>query len=210
MIHVLDASLAAQPLPSVLPTVERGEGSAPACDITALLQRWRDDPLAADRLVRAVSPRLRRIAARQLSSLRHESLAVSDLAQEALLPILAQRDVRFGSSRHFFVIAAHLMRRVLIDRLRKRATVKHGDMERVDADILAIQRPERHPHLLALEDALIDLARIDPEAVRIVELRYYYGLSIEDTAAALGIGRSTVVRGWRWARAWLEHRLGAR
>lgn len=190
--------------PPVEPSVQPG-------DITTLLQRWRDDPLSAQRLLRAVTPRLRRIAARQLSALPHESLPVSDLTQEALLPLLAQRSVRFGNSGHFFATAGYLMRRLLIDRIRKRATPRHGGgLRRAAVDMLAIRRPEAHPDLLALEEALVALERVDPEAARIVELRYFCGLSIDDTAAALGLGRSTVVRSWRWARTWLQDRLGVR
>lgn len=142
---------------------------------------------------------MRGIAGRQLAAETGDaSLQVSDLAHETLLRLLAQRRARFRDRRHLFAVAARMVRRILVDRARQRRTRKHGgDLQRVGFDSLAARTPEVHPDLLALDAALEELASIDAQSLRIVELRYFAGLSIEETAAVLGIGRSSVIRCWR-------------
>jgi RNA polymerase sigma factor (TIGR02999 family) len=204
----------ASPAAAAPPVAAAPESPSPG-EISLLLRDWNGGPAggaaAADRLLHLVYPQLRGIAARQLGGGdASPTLAASDLAHEALLRLLGQRRARFRNRRQFFAVAARLVRRVLVDRARERAANKRfGGQTRVGLDAVASRAPQIHPDLLALDRALVELAAIAPQAVRVVELRYFAGLSIEQTASALGVGRSTVVRNWRWARAWLERRLRA-
>ena len=180
-------------------------------EITALLREWQGRPLACDRLIDLIYPQLRRIASRQLASEPdHPSQHPSDVAQEALLRFLGQRRARFQNRDQFFAVAARVVRRLLVDRARYRLAIKRGgDWERVEEDRLTGLPSDIHPDVVALDEALLDLERIDRKAAQLVEMRYFVGLSLEETAVALGVGRSSVVRTWRWARVWLQGRLAA-
>ena len=182
--------------------------------ITALLAEWRGgDKSAEDRLMGALYPMLRAIAHRLLRPSGHRlSLRTTDLAHESFLRLAGQR-ADWASRTHFLGIAARVTRRVLIDLIREREAEKRGaDVEMIsldlefdgDADIAA---DESRIDWLALEQSLQQLETRDPIAARVVEFRYFGGLSNEEVAEALDIGVATVVRHWKFARAWLHRRL---
>ena len=183
-------------------------------DVTQLLRAWSNgDRSAEEPLMRAVLDELRRQAER---AMRRESpshtLQPTALVNEAYLRLIDQRHVQWRNRAHFFGVAAKLMRRILVDHARARLTEKRGgdverisigDVEPADAGSNAAQDVD----VLALHDALERLAKLDPAQERLVELRYFAGLTIEGTAEALGISRSTVVREWEFARTWLRREL---
>jgi RNA polymerase sigma factor (TIGR02999 family) len=182
--------------------------------ITALLAEWRGgDKSAEDRLMAALYPLLHGIAHRLLRPSGHRlSLRTTDLAHESFLKLAGQR-ADWASRTHFLGIAARVTRRVLIDLIREREAEKRGaDIEMVsldleidaDADIAAA---ESRIDWLALEQSLQQLESRDPIAARVVELRYFGGLNNDEVAESLDIGVATVVRHWKFARAWLHRRL---
>jgi RNA polymerase sigma-70 factor (ECF subfamily) len=179
-------------------------------DVTALLGAWsRGDRRALDQLLPLVYAELRRIAARQL---RHEraghTLQPTALVHEAYLRLIEQRDVDWEDRAHFFGAAAQVMRRVLVDHARRHTARKRGDgaptvpIEEVADDLRAKPIP-----VLALDQALGRLETVDPDLARIVELRAFGGLTIEEAAHVLKISPSTAKREWRTAKAWLAREL---
>jgi RNA polymerase sigma factor (TIGR02999 family) len=179
-------------------------------DLTRLLSGWRaGDRAAFDALLGTTYEELRRLAR---SHLRREGAAntlnATGLVHEAWLKLARQRHPRFENRDHFFGAASHTMRRVLVEHARARlAHKRHG--ERVPltgvADVLGTT-PSLHD-LLSVDAALDGLGTIDPRLVRVVECRYFAGLTIPETAAALGISHTTVSNDWRFARAWLHHTI---
>ena len=162
-----------------------------------------------ERLVAAVYPELRAIAA---SYLRRErpghTLQPTALVNEAYMRLVDQRRVTWQNRAHFFSVAASLMRRILVDHARaKRAEKRAGSYTRVTFDDARVPAAERDVDLVALDDALSDLAAKDPELARLVELRYFAGLTTKETAEVLGVSTSTVEREWVAARAWLYRAL---
>ncbi len=153
---------------------------------------------------------LRRMAARYLHGERQgHSLATTDLVHEAYLRLVDQRTVDWRERGHFFAIAARTMRRVLLDHARRHLAAKRDGGQKlplISSLDLVIDKP---PELVALDEALNDLAELDPDKAKLVELRFFGGLTIEETAAALGSSTATVTRQWRTARAWLYHQLHA-
>jgi RNA polymerase sigma factor (TIGR02999 family) len=189
-------------------------------DVTALLQRWSDgDRNALDRLLPMIHTELRRIAARQLGSERAEhTLAPTALVNELYLRLVDQRRATWDNRAHFFGVSAQLMRRILVDYARARETDKRGgSVTRVSLDDLADDGPAQHTvegrgdaaaaDVLAIDQALERLALIDPDQARIVELRFFAGLTVEETAHVLQRSPRTVKREWRLARAWLYREL---
>jgi RNA polymerase sigma factor (TIGR02999 family) len=163
------------------------------------------DPSAAEQLLPLVYDELRRLAARKLSQEKAgHTLQPTALVHEAYLRLLGGHDTRsFQGRAHFFAAAASAMRRILIDRARRKQTQKRGGgMRRQDLD--AVAAPEDDDELLALDEALERLAAKDPEKARLVELRYFAGLTGEQAAEVLGISPSTADRHWAYARAWLQ------
>jgi RNA polymerase sigma factor (TIGR02999 family) len=176
--------------------------------LTRLLEAWRSgDSAAADKLVPLVYAELRRIAASKLRSEREgHTLQPTALVHEAWLRLMKQHDSGWQNREQFFAIAAQAMRRILVDHARKRHAAKRGDGEApVDVDevaqILTVTLPDER--LLALDDALKGLATLDARQARIVELRFFGGLSVEETASVLAISPTTVKREWATGRAWL-------
>ena len=180
-----------------------------ADNLTGLLVEWREgDQAALDRLMPLVYDQLRRIAHRYVQRERNgHTLQTSALVNEAYLR-LADQKVLWQNRAHFFAVTARVMRHILIDHARRRQYAKHGgDARQVSMDEAAAMSLERAAELIALEEALDELAQLDPRKSRVVELRYFGGLSLEETAEALTISLMTVRRDWRAAKAWLYRRL---
>jgi RNA polymerase sigma-70 factor, ECF subfamily len=178
-----------------------------ADNLTGLLVEWREgDQAALDRLMPLVYDQLRRIAYVQRERNGH-TLQTSALVNEAYLR-LADQKVLWQNRAHFFAVAARVMRHILIDHARRRRYAKHGgDAQQVPIDDAAVMSLDRAAELIALEEALDELAQLDQRKSRVVELRYFGGLSLEETAEALNISLMTVRRDWRAAKAWLYRRL---
>jgi RNA polymerase sigma factor (TIGR02999 family) len=185
-------------------------GQARPEDVTGLLSRWRaGDDRALEQLVSVVYGELRHMAGRYLRHERNgQTLQTHDLIHEAFLRLLGQRDVDWQNRAHFFGIAAQMMRRILTDHARRRASVRHGGgMRLVLADVVAAPPGG---DILAVDEALIELKELDEELARIVELRFFGGLQHDEIAAVLGLSTATVGRRFRIAKAWLYRRLSSR
>jgi RNA polymerase sigma factor (TIGR02999 family) len=179
-------------------------------DLTALLRdASRGDRMALDRLMPVVYAELRKLAGSYLREERpNHTLQPTALVHEAYLRLTSQREVAWQNRAHFFGIAAQMMRRVLIDHAREHQAAKRaGGAVRValDADIGAVGPIDYE--VLMLNQALDDLAALDPRQAQIVELRYFGGLSEHEVAAVMGLSRATVAREWQTARAWLFRRM---
>jgi len=180
-------------------------------DVTALLLRWsRGDADALDRLLPLVYDECRRIAAAQLHRERPEhTLSPTALVHELYLRLVDQRRATWKNRAHFFGVAAQLMRRVLVDHARRRHAAKRGGSRVLVTLDAALDTPDdsRAADLLALDEALARLAARDADQERIVELRFFAGLSVEETAHVLGRSARTVKREWQLAKAWLFREL---
>jgi RNA polymerase sigma factor (TIGR02999 family) len=179
-------------------------------DVTRLLEEWNaGDASKFELVVEAVQRELREIAAAHLLRERRDhTLQPTALVNEAYLKLVDQRSRSFDSRRHFLAIASTAMRRVLLEHARARATEKRGGGVRRVTFFEAGSAWEEEPEsLLALDEALLAFAAIDPENARIVELRFFVGLDVAEVAAHLGVSTRTVERGWRAAQAWLRDRL---
>jgi RNA polymerase sigma-70 factor (ECF subfamily) len=179
--------------------------------VTVLLQSWRDgDRSALDRLVPLVYANLRRMAA---AYLRRESdgqtLQPTALVHEAYIRLIGDNDPDFHNRAHFLGIAARVMRQVLVDRARSRNASKRSAGARVPLEDQAGFVGQRAPLVVALDDALLDLERQDPEKARLLELKYFAGMTAEDSAELLGISVHKVNRQMRLAQAWLRRELDA-
>ncbi|HKY42635.1 MAG TPA: sigma-70 family RNA polymerase sigma factor [Pyrinomonadaceae bacterium] len=179
--------------------------------ITQLLIDWGEgDQAALERLMPLVYSELRRLAGNYLRRERAEhTLQPTALVNEAYLKLVDQRNAQWQNRAHFFGIAAQLMRRILVDHARQRQAVKRGGVEQQRLSITSAEAVAKQPEidLLALNEALDELAQMDPKHSRIVELKFFGGLSIEETAEVLGISHATVERDWKLARAWLRRQL---
>ena len=179
-------------------------------DITGLLLDWGSgNREALDKLTPLVYNELRALAARQLRGERPDhTLQSTALVHEAYLKLVDQQRVQWHDRDHFFAVAAQVIRHILVSHARARNASKRGGgktMVAFDESLGVTTRPEMD--LIALEDALAGLSQIDPQQGRIVELRFFGGLSIEGTARVLGISPATVKRDWNLARAWLHREL---
>lgn len=175
-------------------------------DITGLLAAWNGgDARALDRLADLVYPSLRRIARRLLERRQPgESLESAALANEAYLKLLRAGGIRCEGRAHFLALCSQIMRRILVDHARRRGSAKRGgDAISVALDDALLTAQTRGVEILNLDEALKALAGLDPRKSRVVELRYFGGLSLEETAGILGVSVDTVKRDWRLARAWL-------
>ncbi|HEY3137974.1 MAG TPA: ECF-type sigma factor [Blastocatellia bacterium] len=180
-------------------------------DVTLLLLEWRDgDESALDRLMPLVYDELRRLARRCLRRERAgHTMQTTTLVHEAYLRLVDASRVPWHDRAHFFAIAAKLMRRVLVDEARKRCYKKRGgEFTRTLLNEVMMITPERSPDLIALDEGLDRLAKFAPRKCRVVELRFFGGLSMEETAEALGVSTDIVKREWRTAKLWLLHELG--
>ena len=182
----------------------------PKGDVTQLLAQWSGgDRAALDRLVPAVYAELRRMAARYLRQERPQhTLQPTALVNEAFVKLIDQRDVRWQNRAHFFGVAAQLMRRILVDHARERAAAKRGGgLQQVPLDDSLALGASNQVDILAIDQALNRLGTVDPDQVRLVELRFFGGLTIEETAEVLGWSTGSVKREWNVAKAWLQRDL---
>jgi len=175
-------------------------------DISRLIDAWGDgDEEAFDHLVAAVYPDLRRMARRQLGRRAGgHSLESAALANEAYLKLVRARNIRCESRVHFLALCAQVIRRILVDHARSRGYAKRGgNALRVPLDEVLLASQSRGIEVLALDQALESLAQLDARKSRVVELRYFGGLTVEETADVLGISPETAKRDWKMAKAWL-------
>jgi RNA polymerase sigma factor (TIGR02999 family) len=182
-------------------------------DITQLLAHWRQgDRAAGDALATAIYPVLLDLARGQLRRHGELTLRATELAHEAYARLLPQSGVDWRNRAHFYAIAATVMRRVVIDYLRQRSADKRGgDVLFVPLDDLGRdETPSTGDPVdwLAVDQALNELANLDPDSAKVVEMRLFSGLSVEEIAAVLDSSTATVGRQWRFARTWLADRLG--
>ena len=179
-------------------------------EVTQLLLAWGDgDEAAFERLVPMVHAELRRIARRQMGHERHDhTLQATALVNEAYLKLIDIEKVKWQDRAHFFAMSSRIMRRVLIDFARARGYQKRGaGARRVTLDEGRVGAAVRGADVLALDEALESLAKIDPRKSQVVEMRCFGGLSIEETAEALGVSVRTVKRDWTMAKLWLQREL---
>jgi RNA polymerase sigma factor (TIGR02999 family) len=182
-------------------------------EVTQLLLSWNSgDKEALNQLIPLVEKELRRLARRYMRREREDhTLQTSALINEAYVRLVDQENVGWQDRSHFFAVAAQVMRHILIDHARKHQYAKRGGgAEKVPLDEIADLSDQRAAELIAMDDALRDLAEADPRKSQIVELRFFGGLSIEETAEALGVSPATVIREWRTARAWLHHAISGK
>jgi RNA polymerase sigma factor (TIGR02999 family) len=188
---------------------------ASSAQITTLLQAWRrGDPHALDRLTPLVYEHLRRVARNYVHKEPvNDHLNATALVHEAYLRLVDVKSVNWQDRVHFYAVSARLMRRILVDAARARQSSKRGgDMLRVDhptadVDNVLASLPDRSAEICALDDALSALARIDPRRAQVIELRFFGGLSVEETAEFLSVSPQTVLRDWKLARAWLAREM---
>lgn len=189
---------------------EKATVTASDSGITELLKQWRNgDQMALDQLMPLVYDELHSLAQRALN---HQSggqtLQTTALVNEAYLRLCNLPQVEWQDRAHFFAVAARIMRFLLVDHARAKASAKRGGgIQRVELDEAAVYTPERSADLLALDNALNRLAVVDEKKSRIVELRYFGGLTVEEVAEVLGIAAISVKREWAKAKLWLYHEL---
>jgi len=182
----------------------------PAHQVTELLVRWREgDRRALDELMPLVYEELRRLAAHYMRGERPgHTLQTSALVNEAYLRLAGHEEIEWQNRAHFFAVAAQAMRRILVDHARRRGNLKRGGgAHKVNLDQAMIVSGERAAEVVALDDALARLAEIAPRKSRLVELRFFGGLSVEETAEVLGVSPGTVMRDWTFAKAWLRREV---
>jgi RNA polymerase sigma factor (TIGR02999 family) len=187
-----------------------------SAEVTHLLVAWRQgDESALERLTPLVYRELHRLAQRYMRRERSgNTLQTTALVNEAYLRLFHASAVAWNDRTHFFAVAAQVMRRILVDAARARASKKRGgDAKRVDHssafefDRIPDPHTGRDRQLIAVDDALEELARVDPRKARVVELRYFGGLSVEETAEIIKISPQSVLRDWKLAKAWLTREL---
>jgi RNA polymerase sigma factor (TIGR02999 family) len=179
-------------------------------DVTQLLQAWSEgDKQALDELIPIVYAEIHRIAHNYLQRERPgQKLETTELVNEAYLQLVRQRRVRWQNRSHFFGVAAQLMRRVLAEQARRRKAAKRGaGAEPISLDLTAIGTGNDSVDFADLDEALQRLTVLDPRQGQLVELRFFGGLSIEETAEVMRLSPATIKREWSSARAWLRHEL---
>jgi len=191
------------------------DAEPPSPTLSILADDRLDATERAARLLPLVYEPLRAAAERQLRAERAgHTLEATALVHEAFLKLCGPRDVPWQSRAHFFAAAAEAMRRILVDHARQKATLRRGgpDARRAAIDLCGLPDPRSERQaagLLELDDAIARLQRVDPDAAEVVRLRYFAGLSVDDTAAAMGVSAPTVKRTWAFARGWLHEALAS-
>jgi RNA polymerase sigma factor (TIGR02999 family) len=179
-------------------------------DVTVILERAQQgDPQAAGELLPLVYDELRKLAAHKMpSEPAGHTLQPTALVHEVWLRLVRGKDQSFENRRHFFAAAAQAMRRILIERARHRDRARHGgQLQRVDFDAVELAAPLPDDDLLALDEALDQLAGFDPTAAELVKLRFFVGVAHAEAARMVGLSRSGADRAWVFARAWLYQQL---
>lgn len=180
-------------------------------EITQLLKDWSEgNQIALDKLMPLVYEELRRQASRYLQNERQgHTLQTTALIHEAYLKLIGINEIEWQNRNHFFALASTAMRRILVDYARERKRDKRGgNAENLPLDeALVISANEKSVDLIALDDALNRLTKLDERQAKVVELRYFSGLSIDETAEVLGIANSTVRLDWNLAKAWLKQEI---
>ena len=182
-------------------------------DVTLLLKQVANgNQQAAARLIPVIYGELHRVAKRHLRQERRDhTLQPTALVHEAFLKLVAQRDANWQNRAHFFAVASQLMRRILVDYARRRLRSKRGGKQtKLPLDGVLVISQDRCDEVLAVDEALERLAALDPRQSRVVELRFFGGLSMEETAKVLGVSSKTVKRQWSTAKAWLYGELKKR
>ena len=195
-------------MPTGMPAVER-----PCHQVTDLLLAWGNgDRAALDELLPIIHQELRRLARLQMRGEReNHTLQTTALVNEAFLRLVDLRRIGWQDRTHFLALSARLMRRVLVDHARSRGYQKRGGgAGTITLDDALLASPRRGANFVALDDALQDLARLDARKSQVVELRFFGGLSVAETAEALGISPETVMRDWRFAKVWLLRQISGR
>ena len=184
--------------------------SVATVELTGLLEDWKHgDPTALQKLTPLIYDELRRIAHRYAHRERNgHTLQTTALVNEAYLRLAGSEKRDWQNRSHFFAVTAQVMRHILIDHARRRHYVKHGgEAQQVPIETALLMKGERAAELIALDEALEEFAVLDPRKARVVELRYFGGLSLEETAEAVGLSLMTVRRDWQAAKAWLYRRM---
>lgn len=179
-------------------------------DVTRILQSMESgDAKAAEELLPLVYGELRKLAASKMArETPNQTLQPTALVHEAWLRLTGKDDVKWNGRAHFFGAAAEAMRRILIDNARRKQALRHGgDKQRVEIEDVEIAAPAKEEELLAINDALDELAKTDAPKAELVKLRYFVGLTIEESADILGVSVPTARRWWSYARAWLYQKI---
>ena len=178
-------------------------------EVSKLLRAWTDgDRGALDRLTPIVYDELHRLAQRYMKRERPgHSLQTTALVNEAYMRLVDYKRMQWQNRAHFFAVSAQLMRRILVEHARRHNLKRGGGVQHVSLEEAAVVGGDEDVDLLALDDAMNGLARIDPRKVQVVEMRFFGGLSVEETAEVLRVSTVTVKRDWRAARAWLYRKL---
>ena len=185
-------------------------GKLDRCDISTLLRAWSDgDQGALAQLTPIVYDDLHCLAQRYMKRERPgHSLQTTALVNEAYMRLVDYKRMQWQNRAHFFAVSAQLMRRILVERARRHNQKRGGGVQHVSLEEAAVVGSHRAADLVALDDAMNALARLDPRKVQVVEMRFFGGLSVEETAEVLKVSAVTVMRDWSTAKAWLYRELG--
>jgi RNA polymerase sigma-70 factor (ECF subfamily) len=185
---------------------QRGEQAG---DVSTLLRAWSDgDRSALERLTPIVYDELHKLARRHIKRERAgHSLQTTALVNEAYMRLVGYTRMQWQDRAHFFAVSAQVMRRILVDHARRRNLKRGGGVQHVSLEEAAVVGGAQDADLMALDDAMNALARLDPRKMQVVELRHFGGLSVEETAEVLKVSPGTVKRDWRAAKAWLYREL---
>ena len=185
------------------------EKTPPRGEVSGLLRAWGDgDRGALDRLTAIVYDELHRLARRYMRGERPgHSLQTSALVNEAYMRLVDYKGMQWQNRAHFFAVSAQLMRRILVEHARRHNLKRGGGVQHVSLEETAMVGGDRAADLIALDDAMVTLARLDTRKVQVVEMRFFGGLSVEETAEVLNVSSVTVMRDWSAAKAWLYREL---
>jgi RNA polymerase sigma-70 factor (ECF subfamily) len=180
-------------------------------DVSVLLQAWSGgDQVALEKLIPIVYGELRRLARHYMRGERTENtLQTTALVNEAYLKLVDCKRMHFTDRAHFFAVSAQLMRRILVDHARKKNLKRGSGFQHLSLDQCDALQPKRGADLILLDDAMTALARFDPRKARVVELRFFGGLSVDETAEVLSVSTITIMRDWHAARAWLYREISS-
>lgn len=187
-------------------------GANAAGDITTLLKAWSEgDETALERLTPIVYKELHRLAGRYMKGERPgHSLQTTDLVNEAYMRLVDYKRMQWQNRAHFFAVSAQLLRRILVEHARRHNLKRGAGIRHISLDQVAVAGSGRSADLVALDDAMKALAQIDPRKEQVVEMRFFGGLSVEETAEVLKVSSVTVMRDWSTAKAWLYRELGGK